>query len=150
MHALRNVTLPGLAAFALLGMAACSDPGTATVPSPPANAVTCVGHTEIYTEGGDTVRGNVWYAYWVEPADTAAGILEVGVIDSSRNSVVEDRLYLDRSGQWLTFAPSDPRAVDYADTTSLYTMYGSDTSDSLIIRYGWEFSSTNYYLKKLN
>jgi hypothetical protein len=144
------------AGMILLSLVSCqspSGPSFPPAPPPPAGAITCVGRAEINREAGTSTLADVWYAYWLEPHDSVSGILQIGVIDSRLEDTIRDTMYLDRSGQALTFAPNDPRAPYYTnnDSTSIARMFGKETSDSLIVGWsGFPGSSTSYFLKKLN
>ena len=141
------------AGMILLGLVSCqspSGPSFPPAPPPPAGAITCVGHADIYREAGTPTMTDVWYAYWLEPHDSVSGILQIGVIDARLRDTIKDTLYLDRSGDSLKFAPNDPRGPYYFDSLPLSGMFGMETSDSVIFGYGSLGSSRNYFLKKLN
>ncbi len=144
-----KITLLALGTM-LLGLAACSNstsgPNYPPPPPPPSGAITCDGHAEIYREAGASTVTDFWYAYWLEPRDSAPGTLEFGIIDTRLRDTIRDTLYLDRSVDSLEFAPIDWRA-QYYDST----MIGVETSDSLIVGFGYfEGSGQTYFFKKLH
>jgi hypothetical protein len=114
-------------------------------PSSPQGSISCSGHRHYLGEAGPMYDNNTRFAYWIEPADSSTGTLEVGLDDGS-----DDTIFLKRNIQGWELASND-RRVTPGDTGiwKLITPVNV-TNDSVTIGLYRLFSWTTYYLKKLN